>query len=305
MSHPDEGVLQELLDGELAPADEAVVRAHIAGCTPCTDALAALKAAQLEADAIVSRLVLEPPLRRTARRPWPNLRLLGLAASAVLVAGTSWLLLRSPASAGGGYRSGADTSSGVVLPMPTAERQEVAAATPARPARPVAPVAEALGREDVGSAKGKSEKARLQSATAARSANAVAARDEVTTAATTMTDAEARVGGRLLTIAGLTPQTVEVEQLASDSVPRVRQTYVVDGVPVVLVQYRAAHAPAGSALVARDEMTQKQRAAEPEKKDAATAAPLQLRSWQSGQMLFQLQGALPADSLDALMQRVR
>jgi len=296
MSHPDEGVLQELLDGELAPADEAVVRAHIAGCTPCTDALAALKAAQLEADAIVSRLVLEPPLRRTARRPWPNLRLLGLAASAVLVAGTSWLLLRSPASAGGGYRSGADTSSGVVLPMPTAERQEVAAAAPA---------AEALGREDVGSAKGKSEKARLQSATAARSANAVAARDEVTTAATTMTDAEARVGGRLLTIAGLTPQTVEVEQLASDSVPRVRQTYVVDGVPVVLVQYRAAHAPAGSALVARDEMTQKQRAAEPEKKDAATAAPLQLRSWQSGQMLFQLQGALPADSLDALMQRVR
>lgn len=272
MSHPDEGVLQELLDGELAPADEAVVRAHIAGCTPCTDALAALKAAQLEADAIVSRLVLEPPLRRTARRPWPNLRLLGLAASAVLVAGTSWLLLRSPASAGGGYRSGADTSSGVVLPMPGAERQEVAATTPAAPA--------------------------------ARSANAVVALDEVA-ATTTIADAEARVGGRLLTIAGLTPQTVEVEQLASDSVPRVRQTYVVDGVPVVLVQYRAAHAPAGSALVARDEMTQKQRAAEPEKKDAATAAPLQLRSWQSGQMLFQLQGALPADSLDALMQRVR
>jgi anti-sigma factor RsiW len=302
MSHPDEGVLQELLDGELAAADEAVVRAHLAGCTPCTAALAALKAAQLEADAIVSRLVLEPPLRRTARRPWPNLRLLGLAASAVLVAGTSWLLLRSPASAGWGYRSGADTSSGVVLPMPTAERQEVAAATPARP---VAPAAEALGREDVGSAEGKSEKARLQSATAARSANAVVARDEVTTAATTMTDAEARVGGRLLTIAGMTPQSVEVEQLASDSVPRVRQTYVVDGVPVVLVQYRAANAPAGSALVARDEMTPMQRAAEPEEKDAATATPLQLRSWRSGQMLFQLQGALPADSLDALMQRVR
>ena len=301
MSHPDEGVLQELLDGELAPADEAVVRAHIAGCTPCTDALAALKAAQLEADAIVSRLVLEPPLRRTARRPWPNLRLLGLAASAVLVAGTSWLLLRSPASAGGGYRSGADTSSGVVLPMPTAERQEVAAAAPA---------AEALGREDVGSAKGKSEKARLQSATAARSANAVAARDEVTTAATTMTDAEARVGGRLLTIAGLTPQSVEVEQLASDSVPRVRQTYVVDGVPVVLVQSRATRAPAASTLLASDAPTLKQRAVEPEKKEAeakaqAAALPPQLRSWQSGQMLLQLQGSLPADSLDALMQRVR
>jgi len=277
MSHPDEGVLQELLDGELAPADEAVVRAHIAGCTPCTDALAALKAAQLEADAIVSRLVLEPPLRRTARRPWPNLRLLGLAASAVLVAGTSWLLLRSPASAGGGYQSGADTSSGVVLPMPGAERQEVAATTPAAPA--------------------------------ARSANAVVARDEVTTAATAMTDAEARVGGRLLTIAGLTPQSVEVEQLASDSVPRVRQTYVVDGVPVVLVQSRATRAPAGTALRAGDAPTAKQRVVEPEKKETGraegAAAPLQLRSWQSGQMWLQLQGALPADSLDALMKRVR
>ena len=32
MSHPDEGVLQELLDGELAPADAAAVRAHLAGC---------------------------------------------------------------------------------------------------------------------------------------------------------------------------------------------------------------------------------------------------------------------------------
>jgi hypothetical protein len=140
---------------------------------------------------------------------------------------------------------------------------------------------------------------------AARSANAVVVRDDVTPAATTMTDAEARVGDRLLTIAGLTPQSVEVEQRASDSVPRVRQTYVVDGVPVVLVQYRAANAPAGSALVARDEMTAKQRAAEPEKKDAPTATPLQRRSWQSGQMLFELQGALPSDSLDALMKRVR
>ena len=29
MSHPDEGVLQELLDGELGPADTAAVRAHL------------------------------------------------------------------------------------------------------------------------------------------------------------------------------------------------------------------------------------------------------------------------------------
>jgi hypothetical protein len=303
MSHPDEGVLQELLDGELATADEAVVRAHVAGCAPCTAALAALTTAQLEADAIVSRLVLEPPLRRSVRRTRPNLRLLGLAASAVLVAGTSWLLLRTPATTGSGYLSHADTSSGVVLPMPGAERQEVAATTPA------APAAEALGRENAGAAKGKSEEARLQPAPAARSANAVVARDEVTTEATAMADAEARVGGRLLTIEGLTPQSVEVEQATPDSVPRIRQTYVVHGVPVVLVQSRATRAPAGTALRAGDAPTAKQRVVEPEKKETGraegAAAPLQLRSWQSGQMWLQLQGALPADSLDALMKRVR
>jgi len=35
MSHPDEGILQELLDGELPPSDAAAVRAHLAGCVPC------------------------------------------------------------------------------------------------------------------------------------------------------------------------------------------------------------------------------------------------------------------------------
>ncbi len=304
MSHPDEGVLQELLDGELAPADEAVVRAHVAGCAPCTTALAALTTAQLEADAIVSRLVLEPPLRRPARRTWPNLRLLGLAASAVLVAGTSWLLLRSPTSAGSGYRPSADTSSGVILPMPGAERQEVAATTPATPVTPAAGTAQARGREDAASTSGSSNEARSQPAAAARSANAVVATNGAA-APTTIADAEARVGGRLLTIAGLTPQSVEVEQSASDSVPRVRQTYVVDGVPVVLVQYRATNAPAERAPVARDEMALKQRMAEPEKKAAEAAVPVRLRLWESGNVLLQLEGALPADSLDALMRRVK
>ena len=127
MSHPDDGVLQELLDGELAPADEAVVRAHIAGCAPCTTALAELKAIQAEADTIVSRLDLDPPLPvrqvRPARPARRDFRMLGLAASAVLVAGTSWLLFRSPNAAQ--RREAADTVSGIALPLPAQEREEV------------------------------------------------------------------------------------------------------------------------------------------------------------------------------------
>ena len=66
---------------------------------PCAVILRDLAGTQSEADAIVARLPLDPPLRApgaraSARRPI-NLRVIGLAASAVLVAGTSWMLLRS------------------------------------------------------------------------------------------------------------------------------------------------------------------------------------------------------------------
>ncbi len=138
MSHPDEGVLQELLDGELAPADAAVIRAHLAGCASCAAALQELEAMQTQADAIVARLPLDPPLvqpvvrARAPRRV--NLRMIALAASVVLVAGTSWMLLRSNEVAY--LRRADDSAAGLALPMPSEERQEVPATTPATPPPP-------------------------------------------------------------------------------------------------------------------------------------------------------------------------
>ncbi len=260
MSHPDDGVLQELLDGELAPADEAVVRAHIAGCAPCTTALAELKGIQAEADTIVSRLDLDPPLPvrqvRSARAPRRDLRLLGLAASALLVAGTSWVLFRSPNASQ--HREVADTVSGIALPFPAQERVEVDVTTPApaaapadmAPPRPAGqeagedfklpgnPSAEASGvvakpeaRKDEAAAVPEHDIANA----ALRSTDAVAAK-ATASQALTLAEAEARVGGRLLFIDSLTPQSVEVVRTGTDTLTEVRQTYLVGGVPVILVQ---------------------------------------------------------------------
>lgn len=328
MSHPDDGVLQELLDGELAPADEAVVRAHIAGCAPCTTALAELKAVQLEADAMVSRLELDPPL---ARRVHParrlNVRMLGLAASAVLVAGTSWLLLRQSTGAPSALR-GESSSEGIVLPMPQEERQEVPATTPAAPPaksrerKDLAKVAAGAGSDTAGeqaadarlAEAGKDVAAEQDAAApaanvapppmaaAAPAASRLSAFQGGARAATnpiSLSDAEQRFGGRVRTIAGLEPTSVEILPGSTDSLPAVRQFYQVDGVSVVLVQ-QALPARKAKAELPRAEATSKQLEAAPRTGPLAT-----VRSWESEGQLFLLQGALPADSIDALMKRVR
>jgi anti-sigma factor RsiW len=292
MSHPDEGVLQELLDGELAPADATVVRAHLAGCVPCSATLDELKALQVDADAIVARLPLDPRLARPARRASPrrplNLRLIGLAASALLVAGTSWVLFRStprPALVAGDR---ADTGTGVPLPLPlplpAEERKEIESTAPA--ARQEAPKREVQKLEAP-----KPEAPRKDiSLDAARPA--AGAMQRAATPSSTVAEAESRLGVRLRTIDGLTPVSVEVMPPSSDSMLSVRQRYLIDGVPVVLLQQAT-----GRQL--REEVTSKERSS------TLPAGPPATRTWDAGGNHFVLQGALPADSLDALMKRVK
>ena len=343
MSHPDEGVLQELLDGELAPADAAAVRAHLAGCVPCAVILRDLGATQAEADAIVSRLPLDPPLvrpgtRAPGRRPI-NLRMIGLAASIMLVAGTSWMLLRT--TRGDTYRRGSeDSGAGLALPMPTEERQEAPATTPATPPPPAAAARAERAGAGAGAGADRSETAkqapreaekkekdaedfrqseiRLQANAAPAAAAQAPARvmpgalKATAGVGITVADAETRLGTRLRRISGLTPVSVEVLPVAADSLPTVRQQYLVSGVPVVLVQ---------QALPAtRDEVASKGRDAagyvdgvlvEPGNRgngfvaaaESGKAAPVR-RSWSAWGSRFVLQGALPADSIDALMKRV-
>lgn len=317
MSHPDEGVLQELLDGELAPADAAAVRAHLEGCAPCTAALAELEAMQVEADAIVSRLPLDPPLARPVRRVQPrrtNLRLLGLAASTLLVAGTSWILLRSPGATPPLMRRD-ETTSGIVLPMPGQERQEVPAATPAAPPAPVAAEQE---RKKVSEAKAKEaeiapaakdeqgagqdrvpEEARPMANAAAPAARLAAPAAEASrlgaVAQPGSKTAPDQPGWKVLTIEGLTPVSTEVVGRAADSAQAVVQHYVVNGMPVLLTQRRA---PAASDVSIRG-------AREADVTDQMAKAASNSRVWTSGGILLELEAALPGDSLTALQQRVK
>jgi hypothetical protein len=362
MSHPDEGVLQELLDGELLPADAAAVRAHLAGCVPCAVILRDLGATQAEADAIVARLPLDPPLVRPATRARPrrpmNLRAIGLAASVVLVAGTSWMLLRSP---GTHYlRDSNDSPAGLALPMPGEERQEVPATTPAAPTVPSAGARADAGADQRAKAKqapaeadtpGKATVKDLPSraepqegieaekkealdtaprANDARSANAPASGIRMVPAPasparlatgkalasgtmTSVADAESRLGRKLRSISGLTPVAVELLPPAADSLQAVRQSYLVSGVTVVLIQH-------GLPTASRDEVTL--RAREPEYAmdslrvsrsdrgcgyidDCGKGTGTAVRVWEAWGSLFELRGDLPPDSLDALMKRVK
>lgn len=103
MSHPDEGVLQEFLDGELAPEAGRGVEAHAAECATCRARLEAMRATMLEADGLVGRLQLEPTRREgwqagsgrtdgTARRFRLSMGQLGLAAG-LLVAVTAGMFV--------------------------------------------------------------------------------------------------------------------------------------------------------------------------------------------------------------------
>jgi hypothetical protein len=297
MSHPDDGVLQELLDGELAPADDAVVRAHIAGCAACATALDSLRRTGLEATALVDRLVLDPPVRRPARsRPGRvNLRMLALAASTMLVAGTSWLLFQrgpevrtpkaEPARETAAALPGADqpAQARADVPGPAQAEKRVARA----PARLEEKAGEAS--EDVAGAAAKDEQPAAVAAPApAVTANQVA--PALAPAAPMLADAGAAPAWKVRSIEGLTPSSVEVTRNEAGAATGVQQQYVLHGTAVTLVQRPG---------VARTEERARLSAQGLVSPTAGT------RRWERDGISFELVGALPPDTLDALVQRVK
>jgi hypothetical protein len=215
----------------------------------------------------------------------------------------------------------ADTGSGIALPMPTEERKELESTTPA-----AAPPREALKQEaaekdaNADRRANAAEPADAPAPTAGAAAPPAAARlapgamQRAAIAPTTVAEAEARLGTRVRTIDGLTPLSVEVLPPTADSVTTVEQRYLVSGVTVVLMQRM-------SPAVSRDEVSAKARepapyvdgvGVQPGKRAngfvaAADSGELQpaIRTWVAWGSLFQLRGALPADSIDALMKRVK
>lgn len=62
MTHLGEGTLQELLDGELAPAPRAEADAHLASCRACADLLAELRTLNARTSALLGMVEAAPPM---------------------------------------------------------------------------------------------------------------------------------------------------------------------------------------------------------------------------------------------------
>ncbi|NNG16096.1 MAG: hypothetical protein HKM89_06405 [Gemmatimonadales bacterium] len=103
MSHPEEGMLHALLDGELTPDEVRTIEAHVAACAACTARLAEARAIFDESNLLVDRLEMpEPkpadsirpaviPLAPTKRRIAPQrLRTLAWAATILIATGVGY-----------------------------------------------------------------------------------------------------------------------------------------------------------------------------------------------------------------------
>jgi hypothetical protein len=92
MSHPDEGTMQMLLDGELDSDQRARIESHIRSCASCAARLAEARAFLEEADRLVEVLAVpeQPARRRGSPRRRTVMRTLAWAASIVLAVGVGY-----------------------------------------------------------------------------------------------------------------------------------------------------------------------------------------------------------------------
>jgi len=153
MSHPDEGTIQMLLDGELGPDERARVEAHARSCPACAARIEEARAFMVEADRLVN--VLAVPARAVApaalRRRTPALRALAWAASVLLAVGLGYYgrgaapPRQDERLAGDRQAQANPTVSGPAVPPPTESTNlpvPVRATTPPRQGAAVSPAAE-------------------------------------------------------------------------------------------------------------------------------------------------------------------
>lgn len=122
MRHLDEGILTELLDGELSGSEQGEIEAHLRTCAECRDRLAELKGFMQEADQLVTAL--DEPRPLTVTRPVQRerrYRALAWAASIVFAVALGFgarsiLLDRSAASAIGEKSAGGNLALDTATP---------------------------------------------------------------------------------------------------------------------------------------------------------------------------------------------
>lgn len=303
MSHPDEGVLQAYLDGELDSADLAELRAHLDACEACRAMLQEQQELMNEATTLVDRLVLDPPVRipRPRARAWWKSPAVGIAASLAVALSTA-VLLWKPASVS---RDGQGIAPVEAREVAKDEAEAPAATPPALQPAPQQALA-ALPEKKKDTIRLRS--GGVQEPTPARTEPAVAQRldtasgaaftiegyeealpaDRAAKAANERSAADAAPG--LRRIEGHEPITVKALGGARVS------TWMVAGTSLILQQ--------GAATSKRPERSSA--AAAPAAPGAArvTAAPMQEYRWMLDGEEMVLRGALPVDSLAALARLV-
>ena len=308
MSHPDDGTIQALLDGELDAAERTRVETHIGTCSPCAARVAEARTFQLEADRLVEVLAV-PSSPVEARRMSPArrtvVRTLAWAASILLAVAVGYwgrgaesgqaVVLQEGERPSGGRDAAPPVSPPATEPLPAAPPTATTAAPapraeaksadkPAGKEPPPAPPAAERELQDA--------RANEVAAKAARQVDEPAAAWRVVS----MEEGVRLLGGQIRLIDGLSPERVETGPGtavpgADPSLPLVRVIYASGS--VTLDQQRPA-----TQVAARRE-------ADIDGAPGATAVA-SVTAWQErGGIRFVLTGSVPADSLRALGARVR
>ena len=308
MSHPDEGTIQALLDGELEPAERARVETHVGSCSACAARVAEARAFQLEADRLVEVLAV-PSLPARARGASPGRR--------TVVRTLAWAASILLAVAVGYWGRGAEPGQAVVLQegeRPSGGRDAAAPMSP--PASGSTPTAPPPATTTAPAPRAEAKSADQPVANAPRPALQPAERDlldaranEVAAKAARQVDEPAAawrvvsmeegvrlLGGQIRLIDGLAPDRVETGpgtavSGADPSLPLVRVIYASGS--VTLDQQRPATQVAARRETAAEAAT------------GATAGA-NVTAWQErGGIRYVITGSVPADSLRALGARVR
>jgi hypothetical protein len=331
MSHPDEGTIQMLLDGELDPRERARVEDHIAACASCAAQLAEAREFLHEADRLVEVLAVPPRTAqpRISAHRRPLVRTLAWAASIVIAVGIGyWGRGANPAAPTPAVRQESGTvasraNAAPETPGPADEPATVGAAKTAatptaagapaqsdadadkrtREANPTdLPSANAIERKEVAtpppSATAPERSAQMARPAALAEASARLADEQASTwRVISMEDAVGVLGGQIRLIDGLTPDRLETGPGTA-----------VAGADPVLPLVRIVYA---SGAVILDQQRPLIPATGGRQRDAATAvggvaAEPSPTAWQQqGGIRFVVTGTVPADSLRLLGERVR
>ena len=309
MSHPDDGQLHALVDGELSPADAAAIELHARTCEPCRTRLDEARMLLGESDRIVARLDLEPreaPTSRAARSGF-DYRVLGLAASALLVVTVGYLVVRPARTAPARPLDSSSREAEAAAPAPSAaapapptsmlkESTPPPAAEPSTAQRQGAVATRdpreekqaAKEQEGVTSAPGASDQlaSRAQAAERRAASDTPPARAADGVALNDLPPWKAKVAAPVAPPASARFRLDGLDVVSSQALPEggVRLIYSVNGTPVEFDQVRTSVAAP---------------------KTSPTAGGMHELTWRRDDHKLTLRSALPAEELERLRQLVR